>query len=397
MHAHEGIEKILQLAKQFQRRFLFADYEELDRRQRWLEPDAHLPFRQISMPILPSAEQTRTILVFKPDDIGDAVYSLPAAMELRESFPRSRIFLLCQEKTASLFERTALFDEISSIPVSVRFFRFPFFDLQGALKKFSKQEFDIAVFLRTYPVYFKPFLRIPCKIHLHPLDPRMRSKSAYQARITLWGSRRAHQSVQLLQIVAGLTGKKYSSTDIRFPKLQWTDSDQKALEITFGKTVPERFLVIHPYARYETRDYPKPYWQTVVNEIKRTFGYPIVVIGSVDDPKTEFPAIETQGKLSLSQTAYLISKASAFVGSEAGPVHLAAMLGIPVVALFGGHSSPAEWGPLGKSLILRADVPCSPCHRRVCPGYGLVCLKELTPQRVLPEIETFLRSELRIN
>lgn len=58
-----------------------------------------------------------------------------------------------------------------------------------------------------------------------------------------------------------------------------------------------------------------------------------------------------------------------------------------------GNSLPVEWAPLGDSLVLRAEVPCSPCHRSVCP-YELECLRALTPARVARPAVDFLRARM---
>ena len=70
-----------------------------------------------------------------------------------------------------------------------------------------------------------------------------------------------------------------------------------------------------------------------------------------------------------------------------------AALGTPTVTLMSGNSLPVEWAPLGDSLVLRAEVPCSPCHRSVCP-YELECLRALTPTRVARPAIDFLRARM---
>jgi ADP-heptose:LPS heptosyltransferase len=119
---------------------------------------------------------------------------------------------------------------------------------------------------------------------------------------------------------------------------------------------------------------------------------PILAVGGPDDPRLDDRPglVQMQGRLSLTQTAFLISRAAGFVGNLSGPAHLSAALGTRTVTLMSGNSLPVEWAPLGDSLVVRADVPCSPCHRDTCPGYGLACLRAMTPERVLPEVVRFL-------
>jgi ADP-heptose:LPS heptosyltransferase len=253
-------------------------------------------------------------------------------------------------------------------------------------------EFDGAIFLKSYPALFSEFLRVSSRWKVHPRDPRLNSRSPYQPHISLWGEERVHQALQLLQIVSAVTGKRYRDSDLVFPPLQFTEEDKQALPIVFPTGVPSAYWVAHPFANFETRRYPMEYWNTVLAELHRKTGFPVVVVGSPGDPAlSSAPGlIQAQGKLSIGQTALLISHSKGFLGNLSGPAHLAGALGIPTVTLMSGHSAPSEWAPRGKSLVLRADVPCAPCHQWSCPGYGLACLKELTPDRVLPELIPFL-------
>jgi ADP-heptose:LPS heptosyltransferase len=386
-------DRLHQLLKRTQQRILAADYEELRRRPRWLELDAS-PDREVqTFDVRPDASSIRSVLVFKPDEIGDAVYGLPAIAELRKHIPRARFHLVCRGLTLPLYERAELFDEITTYEPGSRFGPFRR-RLNASLRRLSLDEFDLGVFLRTYPATFREFLAVPCRQRVHPLDPRLRSSSVYRPYVGVWGERREHQGLQLLQIVAGVTGREYALADSVLPRLSWTADDRAALERVLGSSATAPFVVLHPFAKDETRRYPSEYWQEVAEGLVTALQVPLVVIGSRDDPSlADMPSlVQTQGRLELMQTAFLISKAFAFIGNLSGPAHLAAALGTPTFTLMSGHSLPAEWAPLGVSKVVRAEVPCAPCHQQTCPVYGLACLRELTPERVLPEIIDFLRA-----
>jgi ADP-heptose:LPS heptosyltransferase len=346
--------------------------------------------------VIPSAEAVTSLLIFKPDEIGDAVYALPAVAELRRAFPKARVYLLCQRLTRPLYERTQLFDEIVDIAPGTRLTR-PVFSVQEALGRFSVEAFDMSVFLRTYPAYFRQFRSIPAKLQVHPVDPHMRSDSVHRAHVGLWEDERVHQSLQLLQIVARVTGKAYSWDHVRFPEFEWSREDRLAEERTFGGNGPDRFVVVHPFVKHETRQYPLAYWVVLIERLRRAVDAQWVIVGGPDDPRIEgLPdVIQTQGELSLSQTGYLLSRAAGFIGVLSGPAHWAAALGTPTVTIMSGHSLPIEWAPLGQSLVIRAEVPCAPCHQKTCPVYGLACLTELTPERIAPSIEDFLANATR--
>jgi ADP-heptose:LPS heptosyltransferase len=385
-----------QLLKRLRRRFYLADYRDAELHHRWSQPRAEGPYAEQVFEVIPSAEAVTSLLIFKPDEIGDAVYALPAVAELRRAFPKARVYLLCQRLTRPLYERTQLFDEIVDIAPGTRLTR-PVFSVQEALGRFSVEAFDMSVFLRTYPAYFRQFRSIPAKLQVHPVDPHMRSDSVHRAHVGLWEDERVHQSLQLLQIVARVTGKAYSWDHVRFPEFEWSREDRLAEERTFGGNGPDRFVVVHPFVKHETRQYPLAYWVVLIERLRRAVDAQWVIVGGPDDPRIEgLPdVIQTQGELSLSQTGYLLSRAAGFIGVLSGPAHWAAALGTPTVTIMSGHSLPIEWAPLGQSLVIRAEVPCAPCHQKTCPVYGLACLTELTPERIAPSIEDFLANATR--
>jgi heptosyltransferase-1 len=388
-------DRVYQGLKRAQRRWLAADYAELRLRQGWLQPRPDAPFGELVVPVVPDQSAIRSVVVYKPDEIGDAVHALPALAELRRQLPEARFFLLCRPLTQPLYERSALFDEIAAFEPGSKL-RPNASSLRRALGRLSVREFDLSVYLRTNPTTFRRFLHIPSRARLHPIDPRMRSTSPYQAPVSLWTNERRHQALQLLEIVALLTRRSYSFADVRYPALHWTDEDRQATGRVFGTDDPPPYLVVHPFAKEETRRYPAEYWtpllQTVLDEIE----VPIVSIGGPEDGSLPelLGLVQMQGQLTIGETGYLLSRAAGFIGNLSGPAHLSAAIGTPTVTLMSGNSLPVEWAPLGDSLVIRADVPCSPCHRRVCPGYGLACLRELTPERITGPVVSFLSARV---
>ncbi len=96
--------------------------------------------------------------------------------------------------------------------------------------------------------------------------------------------------------------------------------------------------------------------------------------------------------LPLRLLACVLSKCSAYVGNDSGVTHLAAVTGIPVLALF-GPTDPAIWAPVGPNVkIITANANCSPCTRetmRQCSRQ--TCLEEIALQNVLEYLQTLLQ------
>ena len=81
-----------------------------------------------------------------------------------------------------------------------------------------------------------------------------------------------------------------------------------------------------------------------------------------------------------------------FVSGDTGPMHLASALGVPVVAIF-GPTDPARNGPFGvDDAVVMKPVPCGPCYKKHCPGYGNVCMSEIEVVDVLNAVKRKLDS-----
>jgi heptosyltransferase-2 len=95
------------------------------------------------------------------------------------------------------------------------------------------------------------------------------------------------------------------------------------------------------------------------------------------------------GQTDLEGLAAAMKRCSTVVSNDSGPMHLAAALGVPVVAIF-GSTDPSLTHPLGPHKILASKPPCSPCMRRKCPLGHYRCLEEISVEDVMRATEEFL-------
>ena len=135
----------------------------------------------------------------------------------------------------------------------------------------------------------------------------------------------------------------------------------------------------------------------VATLLARSYGATIVLTGeaadrpAVDRVKSGLPAglkvIDLSGSLDLVTLAAVLEQLDLLVTPDTGPMHLAAAVGTPIVAIF-GPSDPARWGPLSPvARVVRIDLPCSPCNRirvppRRCVGRVPDCLAGIGVGRV---------------
>lgn len=107
------------------------------------------------------------------------------------------------------------------------------------------------------------------------------------------------------------------------------------------------------------------------------------------------PVIDVVGEFDIVGLAALLAELDVFLTGDTGPMHLAAAMRTPVVALF-GPSNPVRYGPLGTaSRVLRIDLPCSPCGQvrlppARCRGHVPDCLHGIEVDRVAAAVEELL-------
>ncbi|MBV1774451.1 putative lipopolysaccharide heptosyltransferase III [Burkholderiaceae bacterium DAT-1] len=161
-----------------------------------------------------------------------------------------------------------------------------------------------------------------------------------------------------------------------------------------------RYIVVHPGSRWLFKCWPVEQTVAVCRQLQAD-GHTLVLTGAPDPAEAGMvnaviaglsqPVVNLQGQLTLKQLGAVIASARMLFGVDSAPMHMAAALGTPVVALF-GPSGEIEWAPWQvKHRIITSDHPCRPCGRDGCGG-GKVsdCLVQIGSQRVYAAIQDLL-------
>lgn len=139
----------------------------------------------------------------------------------------------------------------------------------------------------------------------------------------------------------------------------YSNEDKKSVEEICHQYKLKKFIIVHPVSRWLFKCWDNQKFAKVIDYIQEEMQIPIVITASpapkelqiVNDllSKCYTNPINLAGKLSLKKLAALISKAELFLGVDTVPMHMAAALEIPVIALF-GSSDPKIWGPWDNKL-----------------------------------------------
>lgn len=161
------------------------------------------------------------------------------------------------------------------------------------------------------------------------------------------------------------------------------------------------FIHLHPASRWLFKCWPAEQVTALIRALQR-LGHRIVVTAAPDPVEMAWvrtillpldePVVDFSGQLSLKELSALCAQAGLFVGMDSVPMHIAAAMGTPVVALF-GPSGEQEWGPwqVAQRLLVSGHA-CRPCGNDGCGGGKLSeCLTNIPVDRVLSAVDELLK------
>jgi heptosyltransferase I len=162
-----------------------------------------------------------------------------------------------------------------------------------------------------------------------------------------------------------------------------------------------RWMAIQPGARWDTKRWPVENFTQLVRLLAQR--YPDVrfavfgsagerALGEIISSAAPERILNLCGKTSLLEMIEWLRLCELMVTNDTGPMHVAAALGVPLIALF-GPTDPRSTGPYGQlENVIRTDLPCSPCYNSSCLWSNpLECLTAISPAKVFELAEKKLR------
>jgi heptosyltransferase-1 len=209
----------------------------------------------------------------------------------------------------------------------------------------------------------------------------------YSRQVSARGS---HVVEQNLSLAESVVGRPLELPKIQFPRDQ---AIEDRYQERFGKTFGD-FALLNPGAGWGAKRWPTERYGYVAKALAADGVKSLINFG----PGEELLMHEVESTsgnratgvaCSLTELIALTRRARVFIGGDTGPMHLAAALGIPVVAIF-GPTNPARNGPFGTcSIVLRSPLSPTSHARRAQPDPGLL---EISADEVVAAARTLLRS-----
>ena len=349
-----------------------------------------------NMPI--DLNDIKRILIVEMQGFGDTLAVLPTAKALKEKFPEAKLTLITQKVAKDLFKNSHIFDEI--IPLGISKTKLGVTDFIRSISKLRQVEYDLLIIpswsLRHTAVSL--IIRSKAKLgYLHDYSLRLTYHNDFpvEARniVTKKEAKYFKEEHIIIRALKTLEPLGIQNEEVRyqievFPKERIYVSE--LLQRRFGLNEGQDFIIISPGAVWKERAWSLKNWKKLIEMLSARNNLKFIIIGSAEERETYsllcdgLRSINLCGQLNLSQLAALIEKCFAFIGVDSGPMHLAAALNKPVVALF-GPNIPEVSGPKGDlNFVVQKEMQCRPCNQDYCPvPKGKRCMDLISPEDVL--------------
>lgn len=334
------------------------------------------------------------ILVRSPNWLGDAIMAIPAILRLHERWPDNPISILCADKLAPLWQMQPAVQNVLQLQSS----------LWSTAQSLKKHHFIAAVVLpnsfRTamevftaripfrmgYAVNARSFLLTHSKPPPHPVKTTAK-KSLPEIK-------------RSADLIRALTAPDYSQHHIYY-YLKLVELADASSVLCAPSLIPQNIpqsegvlIGFNPGAEYgPAKRWPFENFAATAKQILASPSVKIAIFGGAADAtlcdqlarELNSPRVTSlAGKTTLPELAAHLKSCKLLLTNDTGPMHLAAAVGTPVVALFGSTLSdltaPGIPGDPAHA-ILQSSVGCSPCFWRECP-IDFRCMRQFNPDQV---------------
>ena len=287
----------------------------------------------------------KRILLVKLSSFGDIIHATPCVRAVRQSFPEAEIFMAVESRWRPVVKGNVHLTGLIECSSDVRLSPSHLLRIRRQLARFGP--FDLALDLqgtrRSAAWVYLSGARIKAG--------RGQTRPGWKSAVA--PDNKTHAVVICAGICRGL-GIPVSSLQ---PEIFPDPADEETLDIVLRNSglPPSGFVVCNPFSRWPAKDWPAAQAAEVAGRLSRQWRLPVVVSGDADQRQRGDElvrrmdggtAVSLAGALTLGQALCLYRRASLMLSCDSGPMHAAAALGTPLVALF-GPTHPEHTGPWG--------------------------------------------------
>lgn len=360
----------------------------------------------------------RRILLIKPSSLGDIVHALPVLAAIRRTWPTAHVAWLVANAFAPLLDNHPLIDEVIRFD-RTRYGRMltnpaafaAFLRFVGELRR---RRFDLVVDLQGLVRTGFFSLTSGAKRRVGFRHAREFAWMFYSQRVRV-PTGRTHAVDQNLALARAMgldtdangtdpavefpLGLREAEVDAARQRLRTLFPDVAAHTNAAGQPDAPGFIAVIPGARWVTKQWRADRIAATLDRFHDA-GLPrCVLLGAPSDREftaqitaaMKTPCVDLVGQTNLRELTALLSLTTLVLTHDSGPMHIAAALKRPIVAIF-GPTDPQRCGPYEtRHRVVATPIECSPCYRRTCSHHS--CMEQLAVDTVERTVREMLGME----
>jgi len=341
-------------------------------------------------------KSAKTILVRCPNWVGDIVMATPVYDCLRENFPSARIFACIRKYARGIIEDGPWFDGIISCNDK------DFHGFFRTVKEIRKIMPDIAVLL---PNSTRSFLTAKFggarSIYGYRRNIRKFFMSGGPEPIVTGGKIKPIPMIHYYLEICRHMG--LSVSEAPKPRLYISSEMRKRgnrILRAYGVSRGDRLIGLNPGASFgSSKCWPPENFAKLSEIIQKEFDCKIILFAGPGEEKIARAIIEKSrakiidtslDNIDLAHLKPLIDRCDLLITNDTGPRHYAVAFDVPVVVLMGPTDPRYTNANLERTIIIREEISCAPCHKKTCPADHR-CMRNITPERVLDAVGRLLK------
>jgi ADP-heptose:LPS heptosyltransferase len=338
--------------------------------------------------------KNNNILIYRLGSLGDTVIALPCFNKIRNLYPGASITLLTNKPVASkaapleaVLGKGLFFDEVIDYPVGTRN---PFLLLKILFRIRSLKVnllINLSAARSSKSVKRDRFFFRACGIKNAVGFPTIPSDFAPSVDPLTgeieWEAKRLARRITELGTIELDNSESWD--------LRLTD-EEKENASSFLRFNSDKIIAVSAGTKMQAKDWEESNWLALMAELKIHLpGWTMVMVGAPEEAGISAKCLEAWGqdginlcgKTSPRVSAVILQRAKLFIGHDSGPMHLAAAVGTPCVAIFAARNIPRQWFPRGlNNTIIYHKTDCAGCGLEICIEQKKTCILSISVAEV---------------
>jgi len=338
------------------------------------------------------------ILIVKLSAIGDVVHTMPLVAAIRKKFPQAMLSWLVEEEAADILFG---YENIDNLFISPR--KSAIKALQaGKWKEGWQMLKEFIGTLRTsgqYDIIIDAHGLFKSAVLVGLLDAKCKlGYASLQEGSGLFYTKRIPEDLTKHAVDRYLDFAVYlgAKSSVAEFSINTKSIDIDTLLAEKGIILPKNFIAMSPHALWQTKLWDDGKFAALADMIREKLAWQVVLTGRSRreteqvEKLAKSDILNVGGATTLRELAALYRRAALVVSTDSGPMHIAAAVGTPVVALF-GPTDAKRTGPYGeRHTVISAPVECRPCLRKKC--HSPICMKGIDVEEVFFAVEKQISS-----